>query len=353
MPRVSPTLEGFRASFRRPSLTLAEIAWRWTVGAVGWALVFFWLIEFLDTLPVTRGDATLLSTGQPLLVGRAIAHILRGSLNRAVMAALLAALALSLLWIITASVGRTATVRALLDYFSKDVARNASPEAHDANDPRPLRSLIGLNFLRAVLTLSAILALVGALSLANLASSDANAGPGLVFILFLPLAGLICLVWPVLNWFLSLACLFVVRDGEDTLGGLSVAVTFFWERAGPVCAVSTWTGLAHLIAFSVATTAVSLPLAFIQIAPSRLVIAGVILVTLAYFAVVDWLYMARLAGYVCIAEMPDALAFSTPMPVPPSTGQQPAPSAAGETTIDRDEPILSDLPLGSLSLALP
>lgn len=55
MPRVSPTLEGFRASFRRPSLTLAEITWRWTVGAAGWALVFFWMIEFLDTLPVTRG----------------------------------------------------------------------------------------------------------------------------------------------------------------------------------------------------------------------------------------------------------------------------------------------------------
>ncbi len=50
MPRVSPTLEGFRASFRRPSLTFAEMAWRWTVGAVGWALAFFWLIEFLDTL---------------------------------------------------------------------------------------------------------------------------------------------------------------------------------------------------------------------------------------------------------------------------------------------------------------
>ncbi|MGC2729353.1 MAG: hypothetical protein WA254_09150, partial [Candidatus Sulfotelmatobacter sp.] len=111
MPRVSPTLEGFRASFRRPSLTLAEITWRWTVGAVGWALIFFWLIEFLDTLPVTRGDAALLSTRHPLLVGRALSHILRGSLNRAVLAALLAAVALALLWIITASIGRAATVR--------------------------------------------------------------------------------------------------------------------------------------------------------------------------------------------------------------------------------------------------
>jgi hypothetical protein len=351
MSRISPTLEGFRASFRRPSITLAEIAWRWTAGAVGCALFFFWLIEFLDTLPVSKADAALLSTRHPFLVGRAIGHILRGSLNRAVLAALFAAIALSLLWIIASSVGRAATVRALLDYFRRDATSNISTETHDGSEQRPLRSLLGLNFLRAALALSAILALVGASILASFASSDSNPHPGFVFILFLPLAGLICILWPMLNWFLSLACIFSVRDGEDTLGALSAAVTFFRDLSGPVFAVSTWTGLAHLVAFSIASTAVSVPLAFIQIAPSRLVIAGVILVTLAYFAVVDWLYMARLAGYLCIAEMPDALAASAPSPVPPSTGQQFAPSAPAQTTIDRDEPILSDLPTVSLSPA--
>jgi hypothetical protein len=333
MPRVSPTLEAFRASFRRPSLTLAEIACRWTVGAVGWALMFFWLIEFLDTLPVTRGDATLLRTRQPLLVGRAIEHILRGSLDRAVLAALFALIALSLLWIVTASVGRAATLRALLEYFRRDVAGRVSTATPDSIERRPWRSLIGLNFLRLALTLSAILAIVGASILASFVSSKAKPQPGLVFILFLALAGLICIAWPALNWFLSLASIFAVRDGEDTLGAISAAVTFFRERSGAVFAVSTWTGLAHLVAFSVATTAVSLPLAFIRIAPWRLVIAGVILLTLAYFAVVDWLYMARLAGYVCIAEMPNALASSAPMPAPPP-----------QTSIDREEPILSDIP---------
>ncbi len=102
---------------------------------------------------------------------------------------------------------------------------------------------------------------------------------------------------------------------------------------GPVFAVSTWTGLAHLTAFSIAGTAVSLPLAFVGVAP-RLVIACVLLVALAYFAVVDWLYMARLAGYVCIAEMPDVVASSAPLPV----------SQPPHTSINRDEPILSDVP---------
>jgi hypothetical protein len=337
MPRVSPTLEGFRASFRRPSLTLAEIAWRWTVGAVGWTLVFFWLVEFLDTLPVTRADETLLSTRQPLLIGRAISHILRGSLSRAVLAALLAAIALSLLWLITASIGRAATVRALLEYFRRDSASAISAEMDTAGKARPFRSLTGLNFLRVAVTLSAFLAFIGAAILAGFASPDSNPRPALVFIFFLPLAGLICIAWSTLNWLLSFACVFAVRDGEDTLGALSAAVAFFRERSGPVFAVSTWTGLAHLIAFSTATTLVSVPLAFIQIVPWRLVIIGMFLVTLAYFAVVDWLYMARLAGYVCITEMPDTPVASTPVPIPPS----PAPD---RTTIDRDETILSDVP---------
>jgi hypothetical protein len=346
MSRVSPTLEGFRAVLRRPSLTFAEIAWRWTAGALAWALSLFWFIEYLDTLPVSNTDATLVSTKQPLLVGRAIAHILRGSLNRAALAVMLAVIALSLLWIVAASIGRAATVRALFDYFHSGVASNAST-TYDATKPLPLRSLIGLNFLRVAVVLASFLASVGAAILASFASPDRNPQPGLAFVLFLPLAGLICVVCWALNWLLSMAGIFAVRDDEDVLSALSAAVTFSRERSGPVFAVSTWTGLAHLVAFSVAMSTVSLPLAFIQIAPTRLIIATVILGTLAYFAVVDWLYMARLAGYVSIAEMPEAWASSASPSAPPPTSDQFAPSLA-RTTIDRDESILSDIPIPAL-----
>ena len=52
MVSSSPTLEGFRAAFRRPSLTLAEVAWRWTVGGVAGALFLFYCFEFLDSVTV-------------------------------------------------------------------------------------------------------------------------------------------------------------------------------------------------------------------------------------------------------------------------------------------------------------
>ena len=341
MSAPSPTIEGFRAAFRRPSLTFAEIAWRWTLGATAVALFLFCFIEYLDTLPVTTADSALLSTRQPAFVVRALTHILRGSLNRAVLAALLVTLSLSVLWIIAASIGRLATVRALLHYFRERGCKrfligNVRPDKGAAN-PRPDRSQFppcccsagydsGLRRRGEFFPVSF--------------RSNTHPRPGLAFTLFIPLAGVICIAGWGLNWWLSLAGIFAVRNGEDALAALSAAVSFFRERTGSVVAVSTWTGLAHLIAFSIATTVVSLPLAFIPIAPLRLVIAGVILVTLAYFAVVDWLYIARLAGYVCIAEMPDALLATSPLaPTSPSRN-----AVALEDTIDRDEPILSDVP---------
>lgn len=343
MPHVSPTLEGFRAAVRRPALTFAEISWRWTLGATTWALFLFSFFEYLNTLPVTKTDTTLLSTRHPALVGRALAHIFRGSLNHAVFAVLLGALALAVLWIVAASLGRTATVRGLLDYFAerKDVDSSVLA-AGSEKETRPFRPLLSLNFLRVALALAALLALVGAAILAGFASSNVNPRPGLAFVLFVPFAGLIFAAWSALSWLLSLALMFSVRNGDDTLDALSAAVRFSRERAGPLFAVSSWTGLAHLVAFSIAATAVSLPLSLAQIAPSRLIMACVLVVSLVYFAVADWLYIARLGGYMCIAEMPQIPVSPATTPIPPTPGQQFVPSV--ETSIDRDEPILSDLP---------
>jgi hypothetical protein len=347
---ISPTTEGFRAAFRRPSLALAEVMWRWTAGGIAAALFVFGLFEYLNTLPVTNGELLFLRTRHPYLVGEAIAHILRGSLNRAVIAGLLAALLLAVLWIVAASVGRIATVHGLLDYFRRDVARNVSAGgvsddgerdvASNVSTNGPLLALLRLNFLRVAVAVAALVGFVGASILAGFASPDAHPRPGVAFLLFLPLAALICWVWSALNWLLSLAGMFALRDGEDAAGAITVAVAFCRERTGPVFAVSTWTGLAHLVAFVGATTVVSMPLGFAGVVPWRLVVAVMILVTVAYFALADWLYMARLAGYVCIAETPQALL--SPAPVPPAPQPRPAPPV--ETTIDRDEPILSDLP---------
>jgi len=366
MSRISPTLEGFRVAFRRPSLTLAEISWRWAVGATATALVAFSLLEYLDTLPVTGSDILLLRTRQPILIGQALGHIFHGSAPRIVMAELLAAIALISLWIFAASIGRATTVRSLIDYFAeRRKATNGGEElvlitdlAAASQKGSQLGSLLRLNFLRAAVTLAAILGLVGALILVQLVSaglssraasaavsssnsaSSTDLGAGIPFLLFFPLAALIFVAWSTLNWILSLAAVFAVRDCDarkDALRAVSAAVSFCRERSGPILAVGIWTGLARLTVFVVATTVVSVPLSLAQIVPARVVLIVALLLTVAYFAVADWLYIARLAGYVCIAEMPEALL--APM-APARLPVLPPP----HTTIDRDEPILSDLP---------
>jgi hypothetical protein len=246
MSAPSPTTEGFRAAFRRPSLTFAEIAWRWTVGSTAAVLVALCCIEYLNSLPVTKADSFLLSSRQPAFVARALTHILHGSLNRAVLAALLVGLALCVLWIIAASIGRLATLRALLERFRSEAEGNFLTKTQSSGKQRPIRALMALNFFRVVVVLAVFLALGGASILSSFVSSNANPRPGLAFALFVPLAGVICTAGWGLNWWLSLAGIFAVRNQEDAPDAVSEAVSFFREHAGSVLAVSVWTELAQI-----------------------------------------------------------------------------------------------------------
>src|SRR5438477_5664144 len=117
MSAWSPTLEGFRLMFRRPSLSLAEIVWRFSFGAAACILFALFALAYLDTLPVTGSDLVKLRTGHPVLVSQAIAHIFHGTALRVVLAGVILLAALATLWILTASLGRVATLGPLLSHI--------------------------------------------------------------------------------------------------------------------------------------------------------------------------------------------------------------------------------------------
>ena len=344
---ISPMLEGFRASLRRPAISLAEIIWRWSVGAAAILLFFFGLYEYLSTLPVTSGEALFLQTKQPILIARALAHIFRGSWNRGVAAGLLAALALALLWMIAASFGRMATVASLLEYFRQQRTL-ADCERHEVRSSGSMfRSLFRLNFLRLVIAVAAISGVVGGGVLAGLASPDAEPNPGAAFLIFFFVAICVAVVWCVLNWFLSLAAVFEVRGGGDALGAISAAVDLCRDRGTAVFGVSFWTALLHMAAFVVASGIALMPLALVGTIPWRIIAIAIFVVTITYFAIADWIRIVRIAGYVCITEMPDLEALPGPgelEPTPPGRMSGSPPIAETEATVDRNELILSDLP---------
>src|SRR5271166_3997684 len=302
LPR-SPTLEGFRAICRRPSLGLAEIAWRWSFGSACITLLAFSFFEYLDTLPVTPRDLLLMRTRQPALISRAIGHIFSGSGLRLVEVFVVLGIALSAGWIVIAALARAATVKALVAYF-QEVNQSSRPGGVPVRCQ--LRSLYALNFLRVAVTLAATAGCVGALLLSHFASPARHPAPGTAALILLSVAALVWLIWSGMNWLLSLAAVFVVARGRDTFGALASAVALCRDRAGSVFAAGTWFGLAHIAAFVVATTVVAFPLGLAGVLPRSIVFSGVALVTLLYFAVADCLYVGRLASYVGILELPEA-----------------------------------------------
>ena len=320
MKRRSPTLEGFRILFRMPSLALAEIAWRWSFGLAVVALLAVSFREYMSTLPVTAAEMFLLQTRQPVLILKAIAQILQGSAPRAVGAVVVLALALTLCWIVLASLGRAAILKALLECFREDQASKRIWR---------VTSLMGLNFLRVGALVAAVVGLVGATLLAGASSPKSDPSPGSALLIFWMLCLFIGFAWSTLNWYLSLAAIFVVADDQTAFGALSAAADWCGRRPGALVAAATWFGIAHAVAFVVATTVVAFPLALTEVLPAGIVMGGVILIALIYFAIADFLYVGRLAAYVFLIEVPETVQPSA------LSIQPPAPS---------DDDILSDIP---------
>jgi hypothetical protein len=287
MKQRSPTLEGFQTMFRLPSLGLAEIAWRWSFGLAATAVLVFTVREYLLTLPVTAGEMLLLRTRQPVLVLQALARIFQGSAPRALAAFIVLALALAVAWIALASFGRAATLKAAIEYFRGSLVRTHC-----------LPSLFALNSLRAATMLAATIGVVGALLVAKSASPADNPSPGAALLIFWLLTLLIGVTCSLLNWYLSLAAVFAVREGTPAFSSLIAATDLCRTRPGSLVAAGTWFGIAHVILFVVASSAVAFPLGFAEVLPGSMVFGGVLLVTLLYFAAVDFLYVGRMASYV-------------------------------------------------------
>ena len=265
MAQRSATLAGFEAIFSRPSLGLAEIAWRWSFGFATVSLLAFSLLEYLDSLPVTSREEFMFRTRQPALISRALAHILRGSSLRLMAAAVLLAVALSVAWVLLGALGRGLTVGAMREHFEGGVDSSGAPEAMVRGFR--LRSLVGLNFLRVGATGAAVIGCLAALLALQAASPASDPSPGtsaLIWFFIVILAGV---SWAILNLFLSTASIFVVAEGRDTFGAIAGTVGLCRDRAGPLLAAIAWFGLAHLAVLAVAGTVMGFPAVFAGLLP--------------------------------------------------------------------------------------
>jgi hypothetical protein len=326
MSSFSPTAEGFRMIFRRTAIPCAEIAWRWTFAAAAWLLGTFFLLEYMGSLPVTAANRLLLGTQQPVLISRALRSIVHGSAFRFTEAGMVVLIALAVAWIVLASLGRAVTLAAMLEEFGIASRPNR----------RTMRSLFALNFLRVAVFVAAKIAGGGAILIASSFWASTHVSVGDASRLWFAVLFLDGLAWAFLNWLLSTAAVFVAAEQRISLDAIAATGRFCVEHPGRVLATGIWFGLPHLGAFITAWGAAFTVLSTVgawRMGPAMvlefLIIAG-------YCAVADFLYTGRLAAYVAMVRGPEVELSSEGSPMNP---------ADGPSSIDRDELILSDVPL--------
>ena len=331
MTSASPISDGFRRAFHDPTVVLAEITWRWTFGLAASALAVASFFAFLDTLTITKIELLALRTHLPWLVADTIGHILYGSGPRLARSAAILLPATFVLWIAAATFGRAATLNALLR----------------REDRIPLAPQLGLNVLRASVMVASLIGYLGALILAGrLASVGDNRRPSVALGLFVLLAAAIGIARSRVNWFLCLGAIFAARDRDETFTAIAKAAGLFRRNAGAFLGAGAVFGTVHGVLFAFAGTTWLLALSLAGKLPGAVIVLLLAIITLVYFSLCDFLYVARLAAYVELDEHdrtpPPAGVTATPEAIPPAP--QPSPSSALAPT---GEPGLSE---GSTSL---
>ncbi len=329
MPSASPINDGFRRAFREPAIVLAEIAWRWIFGLAVLTLVAGSLFAYLATLPVSKFELLALRGHPRWLIVDAIGHVLYGS-PRLVMAAVIILPAIFVLWVAAATVGRAATLKALL-----------RREGRVALSPQ-----LGLNFLRASVTLASLIGYLGAAILAGRAAAGPyDVSPGVFLLVFVVLGTAVAIVRSRVNWFLCLGAIPAARDGCDTFTAIGEAAALFRRHPGRFAGAGAVFGTIHGVLFAFCTVVCLLALSLAGRVPPAATLFLLAVITLAYFAAVDFLYVARLAAHVAIGEsdrtpppvavVPESLPPAPeppPMPDLPPVSEPGLPSPEGATS---------------------
>jgi hypothetical protein len=305
---------GFRAVVRQPALVLGEIAWRWAFGAAAWTLVIFAFRRIFAHVDITQAELLLARHSDLFLIADACAHILVQVLPQLGHECLVLAPAIAVLWIAAATLGRAITLQSL--FSTALIPSEDAPRLNEAGalEPRDLRfgSLLALNFIRAVFTLATLIAFLGALFLTGLAMPVQNpAAAALVGIL---VAAMIGFFWAVVSWFLALAPIWIVRDGRPAFSSIADSVDLYRRGQGLYLGIASWFGFLRAAALIVAFVAALLA----SRATPATSIALCVVIALLYFAVADFLYIARLAAFVALEEsfQPSAVSSQPMAPVP-------------------------------------
>ncbi len=202
---------------------------------------------------------------------------------------------LALLWGAALTIGRGLTTRAIVRRLATE---------HGQPEPPPLRwlAMAGISFGRVAAVLILLIGYVGG-SIIGSSVAGTPQEPNLFApaLLFLLIFGMGAAAWSVVNWILSLAPIFAVRDGLSALDSTVAAIRFARRRRKELTSAAGKNAFLRTAVAVVLTVAGLLLIPLAHVAPAWLIAVLAVVISLAYILESDYLLLARLAAYAVVA----------------------------------------------------
>jgi len=276
--------EGFREILRDPALLLIEIAWRWSFGIIGILVLTAVILLVLGSIRVDSQRLESLAHLNPWQSAQIIADSLRLVVHQLLRIAVSVTLFLAVCWTCLSAFGRYATLtRPGFQY---------KPQ---------IRSCVAIHATRAAVSVSAIVVWMVLGLIAGVVGSagggDKMPNPGIVIAVLGPALVLLLAAWSLANWYLSLAPLFSVAHWRLSI---STAWNFVRSHRDQMVEISIASGILRAVLFITASM-FSFAIAALVSNP-RVLLADLIAISLLYFLIADFIYIARLAAYGKLAS---------------------------------------------------
>jgi len=302
----NPITQGLRAVTRDPAIFLVEILWRWSFAILACLLVAGVGVMLLGPLHVGHAWDTAWRSRDPQRMGQLVfAVLLLLGMKVIVIAAIAVPLTIALLWGIFSALGRFVTVKRLRVGLTS----------------LRFRTILALQLLRGFIGWLSLVVLFAAMfGEALIASRGPQPDLLLYYLMVLPSVVLIGSFWLTVNWYLSLAAIFG-REGQSFRGALRQARQTVSQQRSDFTGTGFVFLLFRVVALLIATAICGLTSGMVGSSPQGY-FTLLIIVSLAYFAIADFLYVARMAAYLALAAAhadpaagPTLVATSSALPV--------------------------------------
>jgi hypothetical protein len=280
----NPIAQGLCAVWRDPLIVMLEILWRWSFGLVACLLLFAVGAMLVGPLPIAKRLPEALGSHDLQLIGVIFAGIVFRLGSKLIVAAVAVSITIALVWAILSGLVRSILVKRLRAGLT--LLR--------------FRSIMALQFLRSFLAW-----FCGMFLLATIAVEIGTATHGpkpdllLFYLMAMPSIVIVSVIWLVANWYLTLAAIFGWQEQSFWGAFRQARQTVRLQRSD-----FAGTGFVFLLfratALMVAVAICGLTSGMSGSAPQTY-FTLVMVVSLAYFAVSDFLYMSRMAAYLALA----------------------------------------------------